>query len=40
MKDRILVIEDNVDVRENISEILELSGFEVIATVKCMFVCV
>ncbi len=31
MKDKILVIEDNTDVRENISEILELSGYEVIA---------
>ena len=30
MKDKILVIEDNTDVRENIAEILELSGYEVV----------
>ena len=30
MKNKILIIEDNVDVRENLSEILVLSGYETI----------
>jgi CheY-like chemotaxis protein len=30
MKKRILIIEDNVDIRENIAEILQLSGYEVL----------